>query len=146
MNITISLDNLDSAIKQIEELQSKLESFTAELADETKVGIAYPGVSVNHNGSGSHTIIAEDDNIAFMEFGAGYVADYEEGFQEFGGDNFHTEPGIWSESHRRTFQHHQASGKAPSTYRYNRVPQNRMQRTAMRLIDTTPQKAKDYFK
>lgn len=149
MNIKINLDNLDDAIQQIAKLETQMQSFTVDVTEEARLGVSYPNVSVKHNGSGSHTIIAEgwqENEIAFLEFGAGYVADTKDGFPEFGGDEFHTEPGIWSASHMQTFQKHQASGKAPSTYRYNRVPQNKMQRAAQKLVSNTAQKAREYFK
>ena len=146
MNIRINLDNLEQGVKDLERLISKLEYFTADVAEEARMGVGYNDVSVHHNGSGSHTIIASGNQIAFEEFGAGYVADYESGFHEWGGEDFHTEPGVWSETHERTFQNHMESGKPPSTYRYNRIPQNRMQRTAQRLHSDTAQKASEYFK
>ena len=143
--INISLDNLDSALEQIKELQYQVEHFTADLAEETKANVGYSDVSADHMGE-RHIITAKDEDIAFKEFGAGYVADYEDGFQDMGGDPFHTEPGIWSESHARTFQKHQQSGQAPSTYRFNRTPTNRMQRAAQNVHSKVGSKAREYFK
>ena len=145
MKIKITLDNLNDAIKQIEALKTKVENFTADLAEDAKSGIGYSSVSVNHSGE-NHSIIAEDDNIAFAEFGAGYMADTVDGFSRLGGDDFVSYPGIWSESHGRTFQHHQASGKDPSTYKYNRRPLRYMESTALRLHQSIEQKAREYFK
>ena len=148
MKVKIDLldsNSIDKAIAQLEELQKKVSFFTSDVAEEAKLNVGYSGTSVVHHGSGRHTIVASGEDIAFREFGAGYVADYEVGFQEWGGETFHSEPGIWSESHARTFQTHQQSGAAPSTYRYNKVPENRMQRTAQDLHANTAQKAKGYF-
>lgn len=144
MNIKINLDNLDDAIKQIEALQTKVENFTADLATETRDKIGYASMSVVHAGN-SHTIIASGDEIAFAEWGAGYTADMNEGFEQLGGDPFVTYPGVWSETHARTFQRHQASGKDPSTYKYNRRPLRRMEKAAVNIHYNIVQKAREYF-
>ncbi len=147
MKIKITLDNLDDAIKQIEALQTKVENFTADLATEERDKVGYSAVSVAHAGE-SHTIMAhgsDGEDIAFVEWGAGYDASYEHGFTELGGDVFESKPGIWSESHERTFQKHLESGKQPSTYRYNRLPRHRMESTARRIHAEVVQKARNYF-
>lgn len=148
MNIKIDLNNLDDAIKQIEDFKTRVENFTADIATEARDKVGYSKMSVVHEG-GTHTIIAsgsDGDDIAFAEWGAGYTADMNEGFEQLGGDPFVTYPGAWSESHERTFQHHQASGKDPSTYRYNRRPLRRMEKTAVNIHYNITQKARDYFK
>lgn len=146
MNITIDLNNLDEGIKQVEDLIKKIEFFTADLAEETRSSVGYDNVSVHHNGEGSHTVIASGDQIAFAEWGAGYVADYVSGFQHLGGDAFLTYPGVWSKDHKRTFQFHRMSGKSPETYKYNREPLRKMETAAIRLQSTAAQRAKEYFK
>ena len=145
MNIKIDLNNLDDAIKQIEDLEIRVENFTASIATEARDKVGYASMSVVHAGN-SHTVIATGDEIAFAEWGAGYTADITEGFEQLGGDPFVTYPGVWSESHERTFQHHQASGKDPSTYRYNRRPLRRMEKTAVDIHYNIAQKAREYFR
>ena len=145
MNIKIDLNNLDNAIKQIKDLQTKVENFTADIATEARDKVGYTKMSVVHDGD-VHTVIATGDEIAFAEWGAGYMADTNEGFEQLGGDTFQTYPGVWSESHERTFQHHQASGKDPSTYRYNRRPLRRMEKTAVDIHYNIVQKAREYFR
>lgn len=148
MNIKISLDNLDSAIKQVESLITKVENFTGDVATEERDKVGYSAVSVVHAGN-NHTIIAQGsdgEDIAFVEWGAGYDASYVHGFTDMGGDIFESEPGVWSESHEKTFQRHQESGKQPSTYRYNRLPRHRMESTARRIQGEIVQKAREYFR
>lgn len=145
MNIKISLDNLDNAIKQLETLQGKVRDFSSDLAMDYRSQVGYSDVTVHHGGN-SQIIEASGDQIAFEEWGAGYDATYENGFTDLGGDQFESKPGIWSESHEKTFQRHQESGKQPSTYRYNRLPRHRMESTARRIQGEIVQKARDYFK
>ena len=145
MNIKINLDNLDSAIKQLEELRSKVRDFAADLAEEYRTQVGYENVSVKHGGSNA-TIVASGEQIAFEEWGSGYTADYNSGFEHLGGDPFLTYPGIWSASHERTFQHHQKSGKDPSTYRYNKEPKHYMENTANKIHAEIEKKAREHFK
>ena len=143
--IKIDLDNLDTSIKELETLCSKVRDFPSDLALDYRAQVGYSDVSVYH-GAASQIINASGDQIAFEEWGAGYDATYEHGFTDLGGDQFESKPGIWSESHERTFQHHQASGKQPSTYRYNKMPKHRMESTARRIQSEIVQKAMEYFR
>lgn len=145
MNITIDLENLDDAIKQIEDLEMRVERFTADVATDARDKVGYTSMSVVH-AENTHTIVASGDEIAFEEWGAGYPADMNVGFEQLGGDSFLTHPGIWSESHARTFQHHMQSGDPPSTYRYNRKPLRRMEKTAVDIHYNIAQKAREYFR
>jgi len=145
MNIKITLDNLDSAIKQIEELRSKVRDLSADLAEDYRTQVGYDDVSIHHGGSNA-TIVASGEQIAFEEWGAGYTADYNSGYEHMGGDSFFTYPGVWSESHERTFQHHQESGKDPSTYHYNKEPKHYMENTARRIQTEIDQKVRERFK
>ena len=144
MNIKISLDNLDDAIKQVETLRDRVRDFPSDLAMDYRSQVGYSDVSVQH-GANSQIINASGDQIAFEEWGAGYEASYEHGFMDLGGDQFESMPGIWSANHARTFQIHVASGKQPSTYRYNKMPRHRMESVARRIRSEIVQKARMYF-
>lgn len=136
MKLTITLDNLDDAIKQLKELAEKIRQFPKDVATESMDRIGYSSTGVSY-GDGENTVYAGGNGIAFEEFGAGFyaqVADF---------DDFHTEPGIWSADHARTFQNWQGQDYA---YPYNKQPQRKMQIEAERLRNETEQKAKDYFK
>ena len=145
INITIDLDNLDKSIEELKTLSDQVRDFSSDLAMDYRSKVGYSDVSVHHGGN-VQIIEASGDQIAFEEWGAGYDATYEHGFTDLGGDQFESKPGIWSESHQQTFQHHQASGKQPSTYRYNKMPKHRMESTARRIQSEITQKARDYFK
>lgn len=149
MNININLldsRSIDKALKQLEDLKLKIRDFSADFAEESRMKVGYPNVSVIHHGQGKHTIVASDDQIAFMEWGAGFTADTNSGFGDLGGDSFFTYPGVWSKDHERTFQRWVASNKDPSAYRYNRQPLRGMETTARNMRSDVFRFAQERFK
>lgn len=148
MKLTITLDNLDDAIKQLSELAKQLRQFPEDVADESKNSVGYEQMMVEMS-PGMHKIKAIGDGIAFAEYGAGFVADDTTLELEDGG-TLNSYPGVWSNDHEKTFQQHMFKilyGKAlESDYKYNREPQRKMQTEAERLRNQTELKAKDYFR
>lgn len=145
MNLTITLSNLDSAIRQLEEFSKKLEEFPKDVAYESADNVRYPNATpmVIHT-DGENKIVNRGKGIAFMEFGAGYDADFTT-IEFAGGGSLPSYPGVWSDDHAGTFLRHLYSGKPQETYRYNQPAQHKMQDEAERLRVDTEQKAKDYF-
>lgn len=140
------LGSLDDAIRQLEDLKTKLRDFSADFAEENRMNVGYANVSVHHNGQHSHTIIASGDQIAFEEWGAGFTADVNSGFGDLGGDTFFTEPGVWSKDHAQTFQRWVEANKEPSAYRFNRQPLRRMETTARNMRNDVFRFAEERFK
>lgn len=141
MIITISLDNLDEALRQVTELQEKVREFPHEVAQESADNIRYDKASTYMiSTDGEHKVRVRGDQLAFQEYGAGFTADYD----MIG--NIPTYPGVYSEDHKETFQKHLAQGKAPGTYRYNRTAQRKMRNEVERLRRNTESKAQGYFR
>lgn len=141
MKIKISLDNLDTAIKQLEALEEKIRQFPGEVARESARRTGYK-LAVADIQDGRSRVIASSPQIAFEEFGAGFDA------QTVDIGSFHTEPGSYSRDPvlgKGTFDQWIASGKPPEQYPYNRTPQKGMQKEAKRLISETKGKAERYF-
>ena len=142
MNLTITMDNLDEAIRKLGELAEQLEEFPKDVARESMDRIGYSNTGVSY-GDGENRVYASGDGIAFAEWGAGYYADTTT--IEVDGIGIPSYPGVWSDDHGNTFLPHLYSGKPQETYKYNRAPQHKMQDEAERLRVDTEQKAKDYF-
>ena len=135
MNITITLDNLDQSIRELEELSHKLRRFPEEVGMESASHIAYPERTVTSR-EGETIISAREKGIAFDEFGTGFYADV------YDHDGFHTEPGIWSEDHEQTFQNWQGQDYA---YPYNTHPSRKLRNEVDRLTTNTEEFARRYF-
>lgn len=141
MRIVLNLDDPETAEAQLRELAEKLRSFPQAVAEESAQNIHYytekgsvrARVEPIANGN---VIVAENDQIAFLEFGAGFPA------QNITIEGLTTYPGAWSEDHRETFQNYKGD---PEEYMYNREPQMAMQNEAHRLIKDTERKAQEYF-
>lgn len=141
MRIVLNLDDPETAEAQLRELAEKLRSFPQAVAEESAQNIHYytekgsvrARVEPIANGN---VIVAENDQIAFLEFGAGFPA------QNITIEGLTTYPGAWSEDHRETFQNYKGD---PEEYMYNRDPQMAMQNEAHRLIKDTERKAQEYF-
>lgn len=144
MNLTITLDNLDESIRKLKELAELIRQFPKDVAIESMDSIGYSDTGVSY-GEGENIVYASGKEIAFEEFGAGYWADTTSLTLSDGG-NIATYPGAWSEDHARTFQRHRESGEPTTSYKYNKLPQHKMQREAERLRNNTEQKAREYFK
>ena len=141
MKIVLNLDDPETAEAQLRELAEKLRSFPQAVAEESAQNIHYytekgsvrARVEPIANGN---VIVAENDQIAFLEFGAGFPA------QNIAIEGLTTYPGAWSEDHRETFQNYKGD---PEEYMYNRDPQMAMQNEAHRLYKDTERKAQEYF-
>lgn len=127
---------IDEAIAYLEQLEQKLLDFPTQVAMDSVNRIDYPNVMADTTAQGTTRIVAMGDQIAFEEFGAGFEAD------TFDYDAFHTEPGIWSEDHARTFQNYNGE---PENYRYNRTPKHALRDEAKRLPDEIMNKAREVF-
>ena len=141
MKIVIDLNKPEEAEAQLRELAEKIRNFAHEVATESAQNIHYTteGGSVGARAeeiAGGYAVVAENPQIAFMEFGAGFPA------QNITIEGFTTYPGAWSEDHAQTFQNWTGD---PDNYMYNRDPQMAMQNEAHRLIKDTERKAKEYF-
>lgn len=141
MKIVLNLDDPETTEAQLRELAEKLRNFPQAVAEESAQNIHY----YTEKGSVSarvepiadgNRIVAENDQIAFMEFGAGFPA------QNITIEGFTTYPGAWSEDHAQTFQRFKGD---PDNYMFNRDPQMAMQNEAHRLIKDTERKAQEYF-
>lgn len=141
MRLVIDLTNPSEAEAQLRELAEKLRNFPKIVAEESAQNIHYftekgsVRARVESIADGNR-IVAENDQIAFMEFGAGFPA------QNTTIEGLTTYPGAWSEDHAQTFQRFKGD---PDDYMYNRDPQMAMQNEAHRLIKDTERKAQEYF-
>ncbi len=140
MTIDITLDNLDTAIKQLEELAEKIEQFPEDVATESWNRIPYADTGISRS-EGQHTVFASGEGIAFQEFGSGFYAQVTS--ININGSDAPSYPGVWSEDHKNTFATWQGHDWA---YPYNNQPTRYMQDEAERLRRETELKAKDYFK
>lgn len=148
MTIDITLDNLDTAIKKLEDLSKKLERFGKDVAYESMENVRYDGSNPVLIEIGDQLIIENvGDQVVFQEFGAGFPA--QETTIEIDGASYASYPGVYSNDHADTYYKHlmkMAYGNATEEdYRYNREPGMKMQKEVERLRNYTDQKAKDYF-
>lgn len=144
MKLTITLDNLDEAIRQLKQLAKQIEDFPKDVAQESLTHIGYPDTGISSS-NGVNRVFAMGDGIAFLEWGAGYEADFTT-IEVDGVGSLPSYPGVWSDDHANTFKHHLYSGQPHGTYPYNRSPQNKMTNEAERLRRDTETKAKGYFR
>lgn len=137
MNINISLDNLDKAIEQLNDLQNRLESFPEHLAKSASDDIkSHYAITVTSQ-DGNTTIDAERKGIAFIEYGAGFYAD------ETSIGDLESYPGVWSEDHAQTFQNWNGE---EDKYPYNMYPHHYMESVVQTLETDAERIARDYFK
>lgn len=126
---------VEEAIKYLEELAVKLESFPSAVGFDSMMRIPYPHTT-SESGHGVTRIVSSGRGIAFEEFGAGFDAD------TYTDEGFYTEPGIWSQDHKQTFQNW---NRDPSMYPYNVTPTRYMRTEAERLPSAIIEKAREYF-
>ncbi len=135
MTLEITLDNLKESVKALRNLAKQIEQFPHDVAMESASNVGYSNVNVEQTDS-ANIVTASGNQIAFEEFGAGFVAEV----ADIG--DFHTEPGIWSEDHAKTYQNWKGDME---DYPYNRQPKMEMQKEAERLRNETENKAKGYL-
>ena len=141
MKLTINLDNLDEAIRQLEELEWKLREFPHDVAKESADNIRYKNATTYVvSMDGENQIRVNGDQVAFQEYGAGFEAD----FDHIG--NIPTYPGVWSDDHEGTFKKWLYYNHPEENYKYNRTPQRKIRTEVERLKSQTESKAEGYFK
>ena len=120
----------------LDELIAQVTAYPKAYAEDMAKTTGYSFVRVDSS-EGCNEIVAQDDQIAFMEYGTGFVAPSMEveGVGEVGG-------GTWSEDHQRTYQNWQGD---PMRYRYNKSPKYGMTHAIETMETTAETRAWGYF-
>ena len=143
MKLEITWDNLNTAIEQLKELAEKIKQFPKDVAQESMSHISYSGTGVSYS-EGENKVFASGSQVAFMEYGTGFDADFTTLTLD-NGQKLPSYPGVWSDDHANTFLNHLYSNKPQESYPYNREGEHQMEKEVERLRSNTEAKAKDYF-
>ena len=154
MRLTISLNSksLTAALKMIQEykkdFETKLNRFVERLAteaaamaqDEFGSDVTVTAVQVD----GTHwSVVANGEQVCFLEFGTGVYADSSHDFAQR--VPFNVYPGSWSEEHENTYQRWLAKGNDPGEYPYNTLPIRGMLRAYTWMKDNAERIAIEEF-
>lgn len=130
--------------KIVKELPHLIASRARRAAMRAYQGYAYVWYSVDENGT--ITIGADDDEICFIEFGAGVYAESEKNDLSIytKGLGFYVFPGSWSLFHKKTYQRWEAEGR-PGEYQYNIQPLRGLHTAYNLILNDLEKLAKEVF-
>lgn len=152
LNIDLSYESLTRALQEIEAYQKSFNERVSVFLD----GLAKFGATVAQDEFGpdvnltvekmddSHyAIVANGDQVCFLEFGTGVYAD--SSHQYASRVPIKVYPGSWSEDHENTYQRWLARGNDPGDYPYNTLPIRGMLHAYNAMRDRAPQLAREVF-